>query len=215
MSASDCWRRIGTGGDLSCAELKRHVHCRNCPVFVEAAAGLGRRDPPPGYTDSAIEIAALPAPAADRLETAFLFRFANQWLAIETRYVVEVAAFRSIHRIPHREGLVAGLVNVRGQLLLAIHLRALLQVSSAEETTKPAYAARIVVIGDAPHRWAFVADEVSGVGHFNTEEQLPAPANLRGSLAGMAAGTIPSDKGRALLLAGQALFEVLQQRVTA
>ena len=215
MSASDCWRRIGTGGDLSCAELVRHVHCRNCPVFVEAAADIGRREPPMGYTDSAIELAALPVLAASRPETALLFRFGKEWLAIETRHVTEVAAFRFIHRIPHRGGLVAGLVNVRGQLLLTVHLRELLQISASDDVSRPNQAARTVVIGDAAQRWAFVADEVSGMVSFNPLERLPAPANLPVTLTGITIGTIASSSRRALLLAGPALFELLQQRVAA
>ena len=215
MSARDCWRHIGTGGDLSCAELERHVHCRNCPVFAEAAASIGRCEPPAGYTDTAVDIASLPAPSADQQETALLFRFGAQWLAIGTQHVFEVAAFRFIHRIPHRAGLVAGLINVRGQLLLAVHLRALLQISAAEEGSKPAHSTRTVVIGDASQRWAFVADEVNGVVSFKPEECLPAPANTAGWLSGTAAGTIPSSQGRALFLAGQGLLELLHQRVAA
>src|SRR3981081_1849213 len=36
----DCWNRIGVHGDRSCAELQRHIHCRNCPVFAAAARAL-------------------------------------------------------------------------------------------------------------------------------------------------------------------------------
>ncbi len=38
IAIDDCWNRIGVRGDGSCPELKRHIHCRNCPVYSAAAA---------------------------------------------------------------------------------------------------------------------------------------------------------------------------------
>ena len=38
--ANDCWNKIGVRGDASCAELERHIHCRNCPTYSAAAVRL-------------------------------------------------------------------------------------------------------------------------------------------------------------------------------
>src|SRR5262249_44285713 len=47
--AGDCWTTIGVSGDRSCPELNTHIHCRNCPVFAEAARGFFDRRAPEGY----------------------------------------------------------------------------------------------------------------------------------------------------------------------
>ena len=45
----DCWNHIGVTGDQSCSELKKFVHCRNCPVFAAAARTFFDRPAPEGY----------------------------------------------------------------------------------------------------------------------------------------------------------------------
>jgi len=45
----DCWNQIGVGGDHSCPELVKHIHCRNCPVFATAAQSLFDRQLPEEY----------------------------------------------------------------------------------------------------------------------------------------------------------------------
>src|SRR5437899_11472574 len=44
-----CWSEIGVHGDGSCAELKKFVHCRNCPVYSNAGAQLLNRPLPSEY----------------------------------------------------------------------------------------------------------------------------------------------------------------------
>ena len=40
-----CWRKIGVyGGDQSCPMLVEALHCRNCPVFSDAARTLFDRE---------------------------------------------------------------------------------------------------------------------------------------------------------------------------
>ena len=86
----DCWNRIGVHGDQSCAELLRHIHCRNCPVFSAAARTLLDVPAPAGFRQTATEHFARPAQAerghvasAD-MQSAIVFRLRAEWYAIRT-----------------------------------------------------------------------------------------------------------------------------------
>jgi chemotaxis-related protein WspD len=213
MIMRDCWRTIGTAGDLSCPELVQHVHCRNCPVLSAAANGIRQREMPEGYADAALASVALPVPIPPKLETALFFKLAQEWMALDTDCVEEIAPKKPIHRIAHRAGLVAGLVNVRGQLLLAVHLGTLLEVSVGSGQRFAESDQRIVVIRHAGERWAFVADEVKGVVSFDSEQRVPIPATASPVLLGVTRGTVAWDDTRVTLLACDALFDLLRQRV--
>jgi chemotaxis-related protein WspD len=125
----DCWNRIGVRGDHSCPELAQYVHCQNCPVFAAAGRRFLDAPTPPGYLDEWAERLAAPVEeAAADLEGALVFRLADEWLALSVHALVEVTTPRPVHRVPHRGGLLAGLVNIRGELSLCVHLAKLLGI---------------------------------------------------------------------------------------
>lgn len=208
-----CWPRIGIWGDRSCPELARHVHCRNCPVLGLAANGMRQRDTPPGYLDAQAQAAAQPLALREPQQTAFVFQLGRDWLALDTACVVEVAPSLPIHRVAHRAGLLAGVVNVRGQLLLAVRLAELLEATPAPEATTAQAVRRTVVISHAGDTWAFVADQVEGVRPFAAAQRTAAPVTLSPALAAVTLGTLPWGEGRVVLLDSPPLFELLRQRV--
>ena len=197
-----CWRRVGVGGDRTCAELETFIHCRNCPVLTAAARTFFDREAPPGYLESWREILEQPEREADGDATAVLvFRRGAEWLALPTSVLVEVTPPRKVHRLPHRhDTLLEGLVNIRGQLQVCVDLGRLLGVEPAAATapaapTPPAGTlARLLVVeraGDrGAERWVFGVDEVAGV------QRVPAAA-LR---------AVPSTVGAATDRATAALF---------
>jgi chemotaxis-related protein WspD len=144
ITARDCWNSIGTGGDGSCPELERHIHCRNCPVFASAARSFFDRPAPERYlTEWTQWLAGSPdivnlepgasTGIADRdLVSVLIFRLGLEWMAFPTQTIAEVTLPRPVHRIPHRSNTVLlGLVNLRGQLQLCISLHGLLGLDSA------------------------------------------------------------------------------------
>ncbi len=119
-----CWNRIGVYGDGECAELKKFIHCRNCGVFSAAAHKLLDRPLPETYRQewtrhfAQTEKALQPAK-----KSAVVFRLKAEWLALPTHTFQEVGERRPIHSLPHRrDGIVLGLVNVRGELLICVAL---------------------------------------------------------------------------------------------
>jgi chemotaxis-related protein WspD len=175
----DCWNRIGISGDRSCPELVEHIHCRNCPVFSNAARNLFDRAAPAGYlNDWTTALTAAVEPAEDDFASLFLFRLNQEYLGLRTPLLVEVTPRRPIHTVPHRtNGVFRGLVNIRGQLQLCLSLHGLLGLPQIGEE-----AAFLAVVEDGPERWVFAADEVMGVHRVPKSALRKVPGTLANPL---------------------------------
>jgi chemotaxis-related protein WspD len=176
-----CWNEIGVSGNATCPELQRVVHCRNCPVYSKAGVRLLDRPLLPEYRRAWTEHFArekkLAAPAR---HSALLFRINAEWLALPTPAFQEVAERRPVHSLPHRrQGVVLGLVNVRGELLICVSLGHLLGLdrSPLRETPRLAYDRLLVAKWDG-QRFVFPADEVRGILRYQTPELQEPPATL-------------------------------------
>ncbi len=127
-AVDDCWNRIGITGDKSCPLLAEHIHCRNCQVYAAAALRLLDR-----YAlereEQVVEPAELPATASQSL---LVFRLRDEWLALPTRCLSEVAAQQPVHSLPHqRSRALLGVANVRGALVPCLDLVDLLGIDAA------------------------------------------------------------------------------------
>ena len=117
-----------------------------------------------------------------------VFRLGGEWFALPATALVEVAPVRPLHRIPHRGGGLAGLVNIRGQLQLCMSLHALLGPADGPATTDPSApvthgaTARMLVVErageDGTERWVVGADEVAGVHRLARGETRAVPATV-------------------------------------
>ena len=134
----DCWNSIGVRGDRSCPELAEFVHCQNCPVFAAAGRRFLDARSPEGYLEEWTErLAELPDDLSRDTLSVLVFRLADEWLALPVQVLVEVTAPRPVHRVPYRAGLLAGLVNIRGELHLCIHLAKLLGIVARSAPPSP------------------------------------------------------------------------------
>lgn len=178
----DCWNRIGVWGDGRCPELRSHTHCRNCPVYAAAAAALLDSAAPAGYLQARTEHYAAPLqPVVGRCDSVLIFRLKGEWLALPTAAFVEVAAMRPLHGLPHRRGgIVLGLVNVRGALLICLSLSAMLGMETTQQNQPELLDGmpRMLVLGYANELVAVPVDEVAGMHRFHTGDLKPAPATL-------------------------------------
>jgi chemotaxis-related protein WspD len=178
---SDCWNKTGIGGDGSCPELARHIHCRNCPVYAAAGTQLLDRPLPAAYrrewTEHFAQAKEMAAPA--RI-SALIFRVGREWLALPTAAFQEVAERRMIHSLPHRrQGIVLGLVNVRGELLICVSLGRLLGLDPHAPPDKPRAAYdRLLVANWDGSRLVFPVDEVFGTHRFQSQELKEPPATV-------------------------------------
>lgn len=214
----ECWRRIGVAGDRSCPELEAYIHCRNCPVLAAAARTFFDRGAPAGYLDDWRTILEEPAaaPATDTT-SVLVFRLGGEWLALPTAVLVEVTPLRTLHRLPHRSGgVLAGIVNIRGQLQLCASLPDLIGIAGGDAAPGPATARLLVVErpgAEAADRWVFGVDEVAGV-HRVTKGMLRAVPSTVGHAGGRLSSALFAWQDRTVALLDEArVFDGLRDRI--
>jgi chemotaxis-related protein WspD len=214
----DCWNRIGVWGDRSCPELAGVVHCHNCPVFSAAGRRFLDGRSPDGYLEEwTARLAEPEAEEAHDLQSALAFRLGSEWLALPVAALLEVIPLQPVHRIPFRGGLLAGVVNVRGELHLSVRMDNLLGITRDVESDGAANgkaAPRLLVVGRAGEVWVFPVDEVDRVRRFPAAALGPGPPTLGRASARFTRGVFRTSGGRAVgLLDDARLFEVLRARV--
>ena len=209
--AEPCWPRIGVWGDRSCPELAAVTHCHNCPVFAAAGRRFLDAPSPDEYLDEwTARLAPPPDDEAGDRVGVLVFRLADEWLALPVGVLVEVTHDRPPHRVPHRGGLLAGLVNVRGELHLCVRLDRLLGIDPAP--AEPA-GRRLVLIRRDADGWVFAADEVERVRRVPEREVEPAPPTVGRAAARLTRGVFHAG-GRAVgLLDPDRVFQALRERV--
>ena len=211
---TDCWNRIGVWGDGSCPELTAAVHCHNCPVFASAGRHFLDGALPEGYSEEWAERLAAPAETSTcDVATILVFRIREEWLALPVQVLVEVIPVRAVIRVPHRAGLLAGLVNIRGELQLCVRMDQLLGIEGPATQTPPQSLPRLLVIRREHEEWVFPVDEVDRVRRFPTKELSRAPATLDRSTAKLTRGVFTAP-GRSIgYLNDEILFQSLRTKL--
>jgi chemotaxis-related protein WspD len=215
-AVDDCWNRVGIHGDLSCARLVQHVHCSHCPVY--SAAALDRLDlvPPHGYLEAWTRLVAhAQAPAESDTRSVLLFRIGSEWLALDPATLDEVAALRRIHALPHRrEGVLRGLVNIRGKLVACVALERILGIERSEariEQQQHFGGGRMLVLVHEGQRAVCVADEVHGLHRFHPGVLSAGPPTLARTQAPYTQAILPWEMHRAALLDSVLLFHTINR----
>ncbi len=213
----DCWNEIGVQGNGTCPELKQVIHCHNCPVYSRVGAQLLDRPLLPEYRRAWTEHFAQEKQLSGAVtHSALLFRLNAEWFALPTPAFQEVAERRPVHSLPHRrQGIVLGLVNVRGELLICVSVARLLGVERAPVPGSPrATYDRLLVAKWDSHRFVFPADEVRGLVRFQAEELQEPPATLAKARLSYTQGIL-GWQGRAVgLLNAELLFSSLNRSLT-
>ena len=215
VSIDHCWRRIGVAGDRQCPELARVGHCRNCSRFAEIAVRTLDRAPSRDCVEQATALLAREKdPEVRDTFAVIVFRLADEWLALPAPVFEEVTPLRPIRRIPHHtNGVLLGLVNVRGSLHLCVSMARLLGIAETEHAAQSRGGARLLVIGHDGCRWAFAADEVSGIHRVAPHELEDVPATAAKTAFVPAKAIFPWRQSHAGLLDDRRLFETLARSV--
>jgi chemotaxis-related protein WspD len=182
---NNCWNSIGVHGDSSCKELKQVIHCRNCSIYSRAASKLLDAEPPADYIAHWTEQASRKRDVAERATVSVLiFRIGKEWFALQSTSLTEIAALRRVHSIPNRRnGIVLGLVNIRGELVVCVSLRGILGIEAAESDIHGEAARRMLVIQRDGASTVCPVDEVHGIERFTTRELGSLPATVAGASA--------------------------------
>jgi chemotaxis-related protein WspD len=215
---TDCWSSIGVWGDRSCSELPPVVHCHNCSVFQAAGRRFLAGPAPEGYLESwTTRLAETDKQEGGEGRGVLIFRLGDEWLALPVVALREVVSLRPVRRIPFQTPLLAGAVNVRGELHLAIYLDRLLgQTYSPDDKSTLSSSddfgsnRRLIVAGDSNHTWVFPVDEVDRVYRLIPAELKPVPPTLGRATVRLACGVFRNrDRAVGLLDEGR-LFEVVR-----
>jgi chemotaxis-related protein WspD len=207
-----CWREIGITGDRSCKLLSGYVHCRNCPQYSALGRTLFDREIPDDYRREVMEeLAAATAAVVEETASVLVLRVGSEWFALPTQVFQEISAGQKPYVLPFRSGaLLAGLVNVNGELLLCISLEAALGLSS-EEKTRPIGRPRLCVVVNGRERFAFGVDEILGVRHVPRARLQQVPATLAKSPSALTTSCFEVDGHNVGLIDEQRLLNSLDR----
>src|SRR5262249_4456895 len=143
------------------------------------------------------------------VQGVLIFRLGDEWLALPVEVLVEVTPPRTIHRVPHRGGVLAGLVNIRGELHLCARVDQVLGIKPSEEEER---AARLLVVRRDTDRWVFAVDEVDQVHRLAPGELTRVPATVGRAAVHLTSGVFTwRERSIGYLDAGR-LFEALRVR---
>lgn len=221
----DCWNRIGVRGDRSCPELPAAGHCQNCPVFAAAGRRFLDAPAPDGYADEWADRLAPPVEesAADR-ESVLVFRLADEWLALSVHVLVEVTPPKPVHRVPHRAGVLAGLVNVRGELYLCARLATILGIeadgAAGLAVPEPGRrrgvttgSGRMLLVRRDQDRWVFPVDAVDQVRRIPRADVGKPPATVGRAASQLTRGVFPLGPKTVGLVDDSRLFDALRAKL--
>ena len=156
----DCWNRIGVHGDKQCPLLERHIHCRNCEVYAAAATRLLDR-----YA-LLQDHQAVVAPVEEHTgRSMLLFRLGEEWLALATACLAEIAPLQAVHSLPHqRSRVLQGVANVRGALVPCLSLAHLLGVPAAAAEPRSGRAMpRMLILAAEGGPVVMAVEEIDGI----------------------------------------------------
>lgn len=105
------------------------------------------------------------------------FKAGDRWLGIEVARVQEILRARPVTPVPLAPAVVAGLVNLRGQIVTAVDLRRRLELAEQEQERDPAQ----VVVHGAEGAVSMLVDEVGDVLEVAEDDFEPPPPTLTGA----------------------------------
>ncbi|UVW27720.1 chemotaxis protein CheW [Massilia sp. H6] len=197
IAPADCWSTIGVRGDLSCAELAEHVHCRHCPVHEAGARRILARPVDEIYrADWAAELRQPRTEAEPPDASAVVFRIGAEWLAVASGMVASVAPAAAVHRVPHRSGgALLGIVNVGGRLLPALSLAEMLGIDEHQAAAVGGrhVFARLLILDCAGQLCALPAAELKGVVRYASARLAGPAATINKGLQRHLAGVLEHD----------------------
>jgi chemotaxis-related protein WspD len=163
---------------------------------------------------------AVPGRKIDRgMKSIVIFRIGVEWLGLATEVFQEVAEECTVHTLPHRRrGILGGLVNVRGELLLCVALEILLGIEPAPKVMadgRKGFRPHLLVCNRKGDRLAFRVSEIFGVHRYNPDDLRAVPATLAKSTAGAwTVGMLPWNGRTVGCLDDELVFYALNKGLT-
>ncbi len=127
----------------------------------------------------------------ERTDEVVTFRVGSQWFGVPVLSVQEVLNHQRVARVPLARPCIAGLLNLRGQIVTAIDMHNRLEISRAASES----LLMNVVVCDGGELFALVVDEVGDVAAVPPDDLERLPASLDGCWARICTGVVRMDQG--------------------
>lgn len=145
-------------------------------------------------------------------ESALVFRIGEEWLALTTAVVNEVADARAVHSLPHlRNRAVIGMLNIRGALRICVSLARLFQIDGENAKTPGQHLLVTMYEGQI---LVFPVDEVAGVHRYAAEDVGATPTTLAHAATQYTQGLLDWRGRKIGLLDHGLLFYALNRSMT-
>jgi chemotaxis-related protein WspD len=157
------------------------------------------------------ELARAVSAGVEDAVSVLVFRTASEWFALPSLVFQEVAPYQKAYVLPFRSGaLLAGLVNVNGELLLCVSLAAALGIP-VDDNAAPGGKPRLCVVKAGRERFAFEVDEILGVRRISAGRLQPVPATLAKSPSAQVASCFKLDGRNVGMIDEKRLFNSLDR----
>jgi chemotaxis-related protein WspD len=204
-------------GDSSCPELKKYIHCRNCPAYSAAAVDLLDIALPADYlTHWTHQVAKENGVAKFGTHSVLVFRIGVEWLALPIAVLKEIVSLRAIHSIPHRrDGVLLGVANIRGELLICFSLGEVLGLDRPADLGREKHrvSERLLVIQRDGDRAVCPVDEVFGISRFHPRDLMPVPATITKAAASYTRSVLPWREKSVGVLDDELLFHTINRNL--
>lgn len=124
------------------------------------------------------------------------FHAGNLFLGIDVRQVQEVFRYQKMTRVPLAPGAVRGLINLRGQIVTAIDLRARLGLPERSGDRLPMN----IVVRQGEDVVTLLVDEIGDVIEVTADSFESSPPTLRGPIRTLVEGAYKLPQGLLLVL---------------
>jgi chemotaxis-related protein WspD len=183
---------------------------------ASAARLLDREVPEASLRESTAHVAAKKSVVALGTKSVVIFRIGTEWLALPTDVFQEIGDRCAVRRLPdHRGGILSGLVNIRGELLLCVALGVILELDKAAEGQqkgKSTSGERLMICKRGDAGLAFQVSEVYGLHRYHARDLRSAPATLAKAAGGVyTLGVVPWKDRMVGCLDDELLFYTLNR----
>ena len=104
------------------------------------------------------------------------FHLGDMLLGIDLNHIHEINRLVDVTPVPHAHKAVRGVINLRGDVVSVVDLRAILGLAPLEITNRT----RNVIVNSRDERIGLLVDRIADVVNTSEDTLLPPPANLSG-----------------------------------
>lgn len=127
------------------------------------------------------------------------FRVGDLFFGIDVLQVQEIIRYQAMTPVPLAPGAVRGLINLRGQIITAIDLRTILQMSNLNEDSKPMN----VVVKVGSEVVSLLVDSIGDVCDVALQDFEDVPDTVAPYLRSILKGVFKMKSGLLLILGGE------------